>query len=208
MPTTDPDARHFRRYLELRLEEYSATHDLCPNSIAAYKKYLGWLDESPGYETFSKKVKDDGQMFSIAKAEELDKRHALWVLQKNFEHEKSTLAAELRLKAVESSTDFVTLSKTISSVAKLGGDLDGIENQIHNAVVTLFVCVTAYFCSNEKEKSGALANVGGAWEAALALDENLSWEKISLHAPYRRRLMLDEARMKRYGDVVKQAGGK
>ncbi|MBL8995116.1 MAG: hypothetical protein JNM63_17345 [Spirochaetia bacterium] len=203
-----PELTDFRDYLSLRLAEYEGVSELCPNSVAVYKKYIQWLDESATDADFDAKVKADGQMFSVGKAEELDKRASLLLLQKKFDHERGATAAELRLKAVETATDYVSLAKVINAQVKLGGELDALEHQSHNAVVTLFGCITAWFVACEKEKSQALQNVSLAWQQALALDDQLSWNKICTHPPYRRRLVLDEARLERYGKMLIQAGGR
>lgn len=203
-----PELKDFRDYLSLRLAEYSATAELCPNSVAVYQKYIQWVDECPDDAAFDAKVKADGQMFSVAKAEELDKRASLLLLQKKFSHEKGATAAELRLKAVDAATDYVSLHKTVGAQIQLAGELDALEHQCHNAVVTLFGCITAWFVACKKEKSQALENVGLAWRQALALDDTLSWKKICTHPPYRRRLVLDAARLESYGKVLIQAGGR
>lgn len=201
-----PELKDFREYLSLRLAEYSEVAFLCPNSVAVYQKYIQWLDESSDDADFEAKVRADGHMFSIAKAEELDKRAALLLHQKKFHHERGTMAAELRVKAVESSTDYVSFNKALSAQVEGAGELDSQEHQCHNAVVTLFGCITAWFTAADKGQ--ALRNVSLAWQEALALDQGLSWKKIVAHPPYRLRLPLDAERLSRYGEVITQAGGR
>ena len=203
----DDELKDYRRYLKFRLDEFNATPELCPNSIAAYKQYIQWLDESKSGEEFETKVKKDGHMFSIFKGEELDKKYALWILQKNFQHEKSSIAAELRYKAILATTDYTSLNKAITSTIKTAGDMDQLEKNIHDAILELFSVINSYIISEKKAKDNWMESIKLHWHKLVALDPEISWKKICSHPPYRRRLVLDNSRLTQIGKIIEAANG-
>ncbi len=184
-----------KRYLEARLKECETKPELNRFQIAEYKKYLEMLSSSKDANDYSDKIAFSGDMFSISRAEQLDRYNNMSRLKNAFGDVKSSEAVKICLDAAAASKSHTDLYDKMQTATVKSNESMNVMQQARNQVSTLIQCLITYHICCKSKKASAKKAVKDAWEGLKKLDPEITWDRMTAYPPFRSIMIFDENRM-------------
>jgi hypothetical protein len=182
-----------QRYVKTRLKECQTNQELNKNQIAAYTTYLEKLEAIQDND-YAKVAEAIGNMFLIAKAEQLDKYESLKRIKMFFGDDSGVKAYQMMIDAVQASLDHTQLYAAISKTK----DDDVLIQNTHTAlelIVKLITQCVEYHISCKSRKQKRKAEVVAIWKQLQQCDPEITINKIMTYKPYRSVIPFDDNRL-------------
>lgn len=186
-------------YLKARLAETEGRPDLHRNTIAEYQRLLKTAQERPGDY-----AAEAGDMFAVAKAEQLDRYENLDRLYRKMGNQGGIEGNDMILQAVKSSTGYSDLNYNIGKAQKEGAADYNSDAARRDALMN---CIGRLFDSRVRvgeKKSASAAAAKKHWKELQDLDPGLTWERIVAEPFYRRCLYYPDDRLALIGSWLKE----
>ncbi|MEW6526925.1 MAG: hypothetical protein AB1444_09685 [Spirochaetota bacterium] len=183
-----------QRYLKARLKECKTNQELNKNQIAVYLAYLEKLDTILDND-YGKVAEAIGDMFLIAKAEQLDRYESLKRIKMLFGDDEGVKALQIIIDAVQATSDHTQLYATISKTKE---NADVLIQNTHTAlglIVKLITQCVEYHISCNSRKQKRKAEIVAIWKQLQQCDPEITVDKILMYKPYRWVIPFDNERL-------------
>ncbi len=204
----DQALREQLRYLELRLAGCEVRPELNREQIAAYRLHIEIARESRDVVEYYAAVESRGLGFATARAEWLDRYHAMGALYRSLGDFGKLQAARISYEtgvSAADAADFVGhLTRGKYRAAPLRIAAETSESMVSSLIITLLEWAVE---SDEDSKRDKRATVASHWGMIRSSDPRCTWERMTRHPPYRHRIPFSDPGMATLGELLRQAVG-
>ena len=183
-----------KHYFETRLKECQSDQQLNKNQIAAYTEYLEKLNAIQDND-YGKVAEVIGDMFLIARAEQLDRYESLKRIKMLFGDTEGVKAEQIMIDAVQASSDHTQLYANISRAKDDAGVLIQNTHRALELIVKLITRCVEYHISCKSRRQKIKAEVVAIWTELQQCDPEIAVDKIMMHKPYRWVIPFDNERL-------------
>ncbi len=181
-------------YFEKRLKECQADQELNKNQIDVYIVYLEKLNAIKDNE-YARVAEAIGDMFFIARAEQLDRHESLKRIKMLFGDTEGVKAEQMIIEEVQESSNHAQLNANIS---RANEHADALVQNTHEAlglIVRLITQCVEYHISCKNRKQKRKAEFVATWKQLQHCDSEITVDKIKMYKPYRRVIPFDNERL-------------
>lgn len=184
-----------KRYLEARLKECCSNPTLNKHQIAEYTKCLEKINASPITASHADISNAIGDMFSIAKAEQLDKHENIKSIKMLFGDDRGAEAQQILIDAIDKSSSYNELYPNITNAQSKANELLQNMQRSMQLMVNLLIQAVQYKISCRQLKDKRKSEVLIIWNELKAVDEHITVNKIMTYKPYRNVIPFDDERL-------------
>jgi len=196
------------RYLELRLAECQARPELHQNQIAAYQYFLEMGRASSDGDDYTRRIRETGNMFQLARAESMDRNHNLVRIHQTMQDDRKVNGDLVGYHAARDSQSHEDFNNRMTAAASTAQQWTQAGMQSVGQVRSLFCDLVDWALESKPEvKPSKLATLQHSWGMLRQADPECTWEKLCSFPPYRQRIPFDDARLAQLGVWFKEAIG-
>jgi len=189
-----------KRYFQSKLRKYEKRPELHRALIDDCRHYLQMLEECDSPVDFKRRVEEEGNMFSSARAE-VTARYANRISVFRALGQKRKLSEDRQrlevIAAAEGHADLAQKLEAFEGESSLTLQENSAMNHLDSIISALFQLCTDMPGSNDEERS--LAKFREYWRLMQEADPEVSWEKIVGYPPYRDRIVFTDEQLKVIG---------
>lgn len=196
------------RYLELRLAECQTRPELNQNQIAAYQYFLDMARASTDGDDYTRRIRETGNMFQLARAESLDRYHNLIRIHQMVQDDRKVNGDVLSYNAAREAQNHQDLNTRMTEAATTAQQWTRAGMQSVGQVRSVLCELVDWALETKPEmKPSKLAMLQHSWGLLKQSDPECTWEKLISYPPYRQRIPFDDARLAQLGVWFKEAIG-